>query len=282
MNRLDDNRPRHSQWREQLYTIIYEADTPAGQLFDVILLLTIGLSVLTVTLESVAAIRADYGRMLRTIEWVFTILFSVEYLLRLISVERPLSYARSFYGIIDLVATFPTYLALLIPGAQTVLVIRVLRLLRVFRIFKMAAYLQEAEELRRALWASRRKISVFLAAVITAVVIIGAVMYVLEGDESGFTSIPVGVYWAIVTLSTVGYGDVAPITPIGQMLAGVVMLLGFGIIAVPTGIVSLELARPDREARARRCPTCGRDGHDRDARYCKYCAAALTRGETRR
>ncbi len=275
MNTPTDNRPRSAAWRDHLYTIIYEADTRGGQLFDVILLISIVLSVLAVALESVGVIYDEYGPTLRNVEWFFTILFTVEYILRLVSVERPLQYARSFFGLIDLLATFPTYLALLVPGAQTLLIIRILRLLRVFRIFKMAAYLEEAEVLRRALWASRRKIAVFLVAVLTAVVIIGALMYVIESDESGFTSIPIGIYWAIVTLSTVGYGDVAPITPLGQMMAAVVMLLGFGIIAVPTGIVSLELARPSGEVRRRACPACGREGHDVDARFCKYCASAL-------
>ena len=269
------NRPQTSAWRNQLHTIIYEADTPGGKWFDVILLLTIGLSVLTVALESVSTIRADYGQMLRDVQWFFTLLFTIEYGLRLIAVQRPLQYATSFFGLIDFAAIFPAYLALFIPGTQTLLVIRVLRLLRVFRVFKMAAYLEEAEVLRRALWASRRKIVVFLAAVLTSVVIIGALMYVLEGEESGFTSIPVGIYWAIVTLSTVGYGDVAPVTPLGQVMAAIVMLLGFGIIAVPTGIVSLELARPSGEVSGQACPTCGRDGHDVDANFCKYCASAL-------
>ena len=275
MRILHDNRPRNSPWRDQLYTIIYEADTRAGKFFDVLLLISIGCSVLAVALESVESIHAAYGPTLIRMEWFFTILFTVEYILRLISVERPLQYGRSFFGIIDLLATFPTYLALLIPGAQTLLVIRVLRLLRVFRVFKMGAYLQEAEVLRRALWASRRKISVFLAAVLTSVIIIGAIMYVIEGEESGFTSIPVGIYWAIVTLSTVGYGDVAPVTPLGQIMAAIVMLLGFGILAVPTGIVSLELARPSGEQASRHCPECESSGHDADALYCKYCASIL-------
>lgn len=271
-----DNRPLDSHWRNELYTVIYEADTTLGKLFDVVLLISISLSVLVVSLESIPEINAEYGQQLRNIEWFFTILFTVEYILRFICVQNSWRYARSFFGIIDLLSTFPTYLALLIPGAQTLLVIRVLRLLRIFRVFKMAAYLQEAEGLQRALWASRRKIIVFLAAVLTAVIIIGSLIYVIEGEESGFTSIPVGIYWAIVTLSTVGYGDVAPITPVGQILAGIVMLLGFGIIAVPTGIVSLELVRPgSAQAPQKMCPDCGRTGHDTDATYCKYCAAEL-------
>ncbi len=269
-------RPKSSPWRNQLHTIIYEADTRGGKLFDVALLLAIIISIIAVSLESVESINSQYGQLLRTVEWTLTILFTVEYILRLISVQRPMQYARSFFGIIDLLATFPTYLALLIPGAQTLLVIRVLRLLRVFRVFKMGAYLQEAEVLRSALWASRRKIIVFLAAVLTSVIIVGSLIYVIEGEAAGFTSIPVGIYWAIVTLSTVGYGDVAPITPLGQMLAGVVMLLGFGIIAVPTGIVSLELARPGSlSVSGQACTSCGREGHDLDAVYCKYCAAEL-------
>lgn len=275
MNATNRSKPGISTWRNQLHTIIYEADTPGGKLFDVILLISIGLSVLAVALESVDSIRAAHGQRLRNIEWFFTILFTVEYILRLVSVQRPLQYARSFFGIIDFISFFPTYLTLLIPGAQTLMVIRILRLLRIFRIFKMAAYLQEAEVLRRALWASRRKIAVFLMAVLTSVIIIGSLMYVVEGAQSGFTSIPVGIYWAIVTLSTVGYGDVAPVTPLGQMMAAIVMLLGFGIIAVPTGIVSLELTRPRAGMSSQACPACGREGHDLDARYCKYCGSSL-------
>lgn len=275
MNTPSKNKPTSSLWRHQLHTIIYEADTRSGKLFDIILLISIGLSVLAVALESVDSIRLAYGQTLRNIEWFFTILFTLEYILRLISVQRPLQYARSFFGIIDLISFFPTYLTLFIPGAQTLMVVRILRLLRIFRIFKMAAYLQEAEVLRQALWASRRKIAVFLMAVLTSVIIIGSLMYVIEGAQSGFTSIPVGIYWAIVTLSTVGYGDVAPITPLGQMMAAIVMLLGFGIIAVPTGIVSLELARPHQSISGQACPACGREGHDLDARYCKYCGSSL-------
>ena len=275
MKKLDDNRPVSAQWRNQLHTIIYEADTPGGQLFDIVLLISIGLSVLAVALESVASVREQYGTTLRNVEWFFTLLFTIEYGLRLISVKRPLQYARSFYGLIDLIAIFPTYLALLVTGAQTLLVIRVLRLLRVFRVFKMGAYLQEAEILRSAVWNSRRKIIVFLLAVLTLVVIIGSLMYVIEGEESGFVNIPVSIYWAIVTLSTVGYGDVAPVTPLGQMLAAVVMLLGFGIIAVPTGIVSLELTRPSGLVSRQACPDCGREGHSTDAVYCKYCGSIL-------
>ncbi|MEM7798390.1 MAG: ion transporter [Chloroflexota bacterium] len=269
------NRPDDLGWRNQLHTIIYEADTLGGQIFDIVLLISIGTSVIVVALESVASIREQYGGLLRAIEWFFTILFTVEYGLRLISVKRPLKYASSFFGIIDLIAVFPTYLALLVTGAQTLLVIRVLRLLRIFRVFKMGAYLQEADVLRNALWASRRKISVFLLVVLSLVVIIGSLMYVIEGEESGFVNIPISIYWAIVTLSTVGYGDVTPVTPVGRMLAAIVMLLGFGIIAVPTGIVSFELTRPDGPVSRQACPDCGRDGHSADAVHCKYCGAAL-------
>jgi voltage-gated potassium channel len=264
--------------RARLHEIIFEADTPAGKAFDVALLLTIALSVAVVMLESVTPISERYGRLLYLAEWFFTILFTVEYALRLTCVRYPLRYARSFFGIIDLLAILPTYLSLLIPGAQSLLVIRVFRLLRIFRIFKLTRYLGEARTLMVALRASRHKIVVFLGGVLSIVTIMGAFMYLIEGPEAGFTSIPRGVYWAIVTMTTVGYGDIAPRTVLGQTLAAFVMILGYAIIAVPTGIVSAELVQAARDAVARNtqaCPGCGAEGHDRDASHCKRCGSRL-------
>lgn len=263
--------------RARLHEIIFEADTRAGRLFDLTLIWLILLSVATVILESVRSVRAQYGDLLYTLEWVFTLLFTVEYVLRLTSVRHPLRYATSFFGVVDLLAIIPTYLSLFLPGSQYLLVIRILRLLRVFRLLKLSEYVAEADTLRLALRASRRKISVFISAVVLLVVIIGALMYVIEGEEHGFSSIPTSIYWAIVTLTTVGYGDLSPRTPFGQMLASVVMVLGYGIIAVPTGIVTVELAQAARQRRVttQACPSCGAQGHDLDAVYCKYCGANL-------
>jgi voltage-gated potassium channel len=263
-------------WRERLHQIIFEADTPAGKTFDVILFVNIGLSVLVVILDSVGHIRARYGPLLTSLEWYFTVLFTIEYVLRLVSIRRPLRYAFSFFGVVDLLSILPTYLSLFVPGAEYLLVIRILRLLRIFRVLKLSEYLRESSVLGQALWASRRKISVFLLTVLTLVVIIGALMYVVEGEANGFTDIPVSIYWAIVTLTTVGYGDLAPRTALGQMLASLVMLLGYGIIAVPTGIVTLELSRAASPVvTTQACPVCGAEGHDVDAAFCKYCGGQL-------
>jgi len=264
-------------WRARLHEIIFEADTPAGRHFDFALIWLILLSVATVILESVRHVREQYGELLYALEWLFTLLFTVEYLLRLMSVRRPLRYATSFFGVVDLLAIIPNYVSIFVPGSQYLLVIRILRLLRIFRLLKLAEYITEADTLRRALRASSRKISVFLSAVLLLVVIIGALMYVIEGEGHGFTSIPVSIYWAIVTLTTVGYGDISPRTPFGQMLASLVMIIGYGIIAVPTGIVSVELAQAARQqgVSTQACPVCGQAGHDPDALYCKYCGAEL-------
>ncbi|MCH8961110.1 MAG: ion transporter, partial [Bacteroidetes bacterium] len=232
-----------SGWRLTLYIIIFESDTPPGKAFDVALILTIFASVAAVMLESVSAIGSRYGAILYASEWVFTILFTIEYILRLICVGRPLRYARSFFGIVDLLAVIPTYFSVLFPGAQFLLVIRLLRILRVFRVLKLVQYLSAADILMEALRASRRKIVVFLVALLTLVVILGSLMYLIEGAENGFTSIPRSIYWAIVTLTTVGYGDISPQTGLGQALAAVVMIMGYGIIAVPTGIVTAEMTR---------------------------------------
>jgi len=264
--------------RARLHEIIFEAETPAGKAFDVALLVSILLSVLVVVLESVASVRAQWGGLLRACEWGFTLLFSVEYGLRLLAVEQPWRYARSFFGIVDLLAIVPTYLSVLIPGTHSLLVIRMLRLLRVFRIFKLGRYVGEAETLLMALRASRPKIFVFLWAVLAIVVIAGSVMYLVEGEQHGFSSIPVSIYWAVVTLTTVGYGDIAPETVVGRFLAVVLMITGYGIIAIPTGIVSVELADAHRRAMrvsTRACPGCGADGHTPEAGFCNQCGAAL-------
>jgi voltage-gated potassium channel len=213
---------------------------------------------------------------LYVIEWFFTILFTLEYILRLFSVRKPWRYAASFFGIVDLLAIIPTYIGVFMPGTHYLLVIRILRLLRVFRIFKLTGYLSEAHIIGSALLASRKKISVFLLTVMTLVVIIGALIYVVEGEENGFANIPVSVYWAIVTLTTVGYGDLSPQTPFGKMLAAVVMVGGYGIIAVPTGIVTVEFSQAmKKNISTEACPVCSSEGHDPDARHCKYCGAKL-------
>lgn len=265
-------------WRRQLWRIIFQADTPAGKAFDIILIMAIITNVVTVMLESVATIRDDYGAELHAIEWGFTALFTVEYILRLVCVRRPVYYATSFFGIIDLLAILPTYLSLFLPGTEALMVVRFLRVLRIFRIFKLTEYLRESRVLTDALWASRRKIGVFLLAVLTLLTIVAALMYLIEGPENGYTDIPTSLYWAIVTLTTVGFGDIAPKTALGRLLASCVMILGYGIIAVPTGIVTVELARRGGSSRSSweiLCPRCFRAGHDADARYCKYCGSEL-------
>jgi voltage-gated potassium channel len=264
-------------WREKLRIIIFEADTPAGKIFDVSLLIAIGLSVAAVMLESVVAIQAAYGPELRAIEWLFTAIFTVEYVLRLISVPLPVRYARSFFGIVDLLSILPSYLSLLIPGSHSLLVIRALRLLRVFRVFKLARFLGEANVLGTALRSSRHKVLVFLVTVCVLVVIIGALMFVVEGPENGFTSVPRGMYWAIVTMTTVGYGDVSPQTVAGQIIASIVMITGYGIIAIPTGIVTAEIvsAVNPSEITTRSCPSCLSEGHKHDSKFCKDCGEPL-------
>ncbi len=262
--------------RARLHEIIFEADTPEGRLFDLLLLLAILTSVTVVILESVASVRARAGPGLRALEWGFTILFTLEYLLRLLTVRRPLRYARSAFGLIDLLAILPTYLSVLLPGAQSLLVVRLLRLLRVFRVLKLAEYLRESRTLVLALRASARKILVFLLTVLTIVVVVGTLMYVIEGERHGFTNIPISIYWAVVTLTTVGYGDLAPATPLGRALSVVLMLTGYGIIAVPTGIVTVELTRASAApVSTQACPACGIGGHEHDAAYCRRCGSRL-------
>ncbi|MDA8019308.1 MAG: ion transporter [Thermoanaerobaculia bacterium] len=266
--------PSRAPWRSRLHEVIFEADTPLGKAFDVALLWCILLSVLAVVIDSVPSIHQEFGTALLRLEWLFTILFTVEYVLRLLCVRRPAVYARSFFGLVDLLAILPTYLSVVYAGSQSLIVIRALRLLRVFRVLKLAHFVGAQKMLHAALRASTRKIVVFLGVVLTLVVIIGSVMYLVEGPTSGFTSIPQSMYWAIVTMTTVGYGDIAPMTVLGKMLASTVMILGYGIIAVPTGIVTVEMSRLGPVS-THTCKTCGRDGHDPDAVFCKYCGARV-------
>jgi voltage-gated potassium channel len=275
MAAANDETGRRS-WREQLHEVIFEADTPSGKAFDVVLLLAIVLSVTAVVLDSVTEVRERYGNLLRAAEWVFTVLFTIEYVFRLITVRRPLRYATSFLGIVDLLAVLPTYLSLFVTGTQSLLVIRALRLLRIFRVFKVARYLHEMTSLINALRNSRFKIAVFLLTVAATVLIMGTAMYVIEGEQSGFTSIPRGVYWAIVTVTTVGYGDIAPQTVAGQIVASIAMVLGYSLIIIPTGIFSMELVRSAQmQITTQSCPECMREGHDRDAEHCKFCGGKL-------
>ncbi len=262
--------------RERLHEIIFEADTAEGKAFDLVLLVLILTSVVVVMLDSVDDVRARIGPVVWATEWVLTLLFTVEYALRLYAVERPVAYAFSFFGLVDLLAVLPTYLSLVVPGAQSLIVIRVLRLLRVFRVLKLVRYLTEERVLVTALRASRRKIVVFVCGVLSVCLIVGTLMYLIEGKEAGFTSIPRGVYWAVVTITTVGYGDIAPQTVAGQVLAMLLMIAGYGIIAVPTGIVGVEVARASlHQPTTQVCRHCLREGHAADARFCKFCGAAL-------
>ena len=268
-------RKPEANWRQKIHEVIFEAETPMGKAFDVVLIWAIILSVATVALESVNSIRDEYGTLLYAAEWVFTILFSIEYILRLISVKKPWRYALSFFGVVDVLAIAPTYISLLVPGMQYFQTIRILRLLRVFRVLKLTEYISEAQLLMTALRASARKIGVFLLAVLSLVTIFGSMMYVIEGEANGFTSIPKSIYWAIVTLTTVGYGDVSPQTPVGQFFASIVMIMGYGIIAVPTGIVTVEISKAVSNRPTEYCPACSAEGHDNDAVHCKYCGEAL-------
>jgi voltage-gated potassium channel len=275
--------PDRAAWRLHLHTVIFEADTAGGKAFDVALLIAIVLSVLAVMLESVAAVDRVLHDELVVLEWLFTVLFTAEYLLRLVCVGRPLRYAFSLLGVIDLLAVLPTYLSLFLPGSQSLLVIRGLRLLRVFRIFKLRRFIAEADALKRALMAARAKITVFLSTVVMIVVIMGSTMHLVEGPENGFTSIPVAMYWAIVTMTTVGYGDIAPHTPLGKVIAALIMVLGYSMLVVPTGILSAELVHSQphgADVTTQACPECAREGHDTSARCCKYCGASLRLDET--
>lgn len=264
--------------KKDLYRIIYEADTRAGKLFDIMLIWAILLSVVLVVVESVHEYAEEYQILFTAGEWFFTILFSLEYLLRIYVIRKKWAYILSFYGVVDLLAILPTFLSLILPGTQYLMVIRILRLMRVFRIFKLSSYLSEATILAKALRASSRKILVFLSSIALLVIVIGSIMYVIEGPEYGFKDIPTSIYWAVVTLTTVGYGDISPRTGLGQFFASIVMVLGYAIIAVPTGIMTVELSKATKKKShptTQVCHECLKEGHDYDAVYCKYCGTKI-------
>jgi len=262
-------------FRKKLHTIIYEADTRAGKLFDIILLCVIFLSIVAVMLESVASIKIVYGHQLAVIEWVITILFTLEYIGRVIAVREPLRYVFSFYGIVDLLATLPKYIGLMFPGTGFLIAIRAIRLLRVFRILKLHNFVGASNQLTEALKKSRTKIAVFLFSVVVLCVIMGTLMYMIEGPASGFTSIPVSVYWTIVTLTTVGFGDITPLTPLGQFLSTIIMIMGYGIIAIPTGLVTAQFMNEKAHLNTQSCPNCGAHQHRDDAKFCYNCGTSL-------
>jgi voltage-gated potassium channel len=269
-------------WRREFYEVIFESETHAGRMFDTALVFVILASVMVVLLDSVQLVRLRNGQLLDALEWIFTAIFTIEYLARVCSVRYPLRYMFSFFGVIDLLSIVPSYIALLVPGTEVLLDIRILRLLRMFRIFKLTAYVEEYGVLGRAIVASRRKIMIFLSIVMMLVLVLGTVMYIVEGPGNGFTSIPTSVYWAITTVTTVGFGDMTPKTDIGRVVASLMMLAGWGILAVPTGIISSEmtaqrfiLVRELMESAGRRCPACGNRANAEDAHFCKACGTAL-------
>ncbi|MEC7263414.1 MAG: ion transporter [Bacteroidota bacterium] len=280
------NQKEQSRWKRKLHEVIYEADTPAGKLFDLLLFVLIIFSVVLVMLESIKGFDDKHHATLLTLEWIITILFSLEYIARLISIKKPWKYALSFYGIIDFLSTIPLYLSYIFAGSQVLLAVRAFRLLRIFRILKLVKFIGEASQLQAALKASRTKIAVFIYVVLILSVILGTLMYIVEGDESGFTSIPRSIYWTIVTLTTVGYGDIAPQTNWGQFLATIIMVLGYGIIAVPTGIVTAEFTKSNKtgdkedgkhvvHVNTQACPNCSVEGHRDDATHCYNCGHPL-------
>ena len=278
---MSDQKPK-TTWKSKLHEIIYEADTPAGKLFDVVLLIVILLSIVLVMLESVDYIGSTYFSILNSLEWIITILFTLEYIARIVCVKNPKSYIFSFYGIVDFLSTIPKYLSLFILGSHSLVIIRALRLLRVFRILKLTRYIGESTNFGRALKRSRIKIAVFLSFVVVLCVILGTVMYLIEGDKgSGFTSIPRSVYWAIVTLTTVGYGDIAPVSSLGQLIASLIMILGYGIIAIPTGIVTSEMTKSQRNnipKNTQSCANCMESYHSDNAHFCHKCGEHLNHG----
>ena len=265
----------YPKWKRDIYMVIFGTETFWGRTFDIILLVAIVLSVLAVMLESVSDIHDKYGYELDVVEWVLTVLFSIEYLLRLMVARRPKKYALSFFGIVDLLSILPNYIGLILPGAESFLAIRSIRLLRIFRILKLVRFVGEAQMLGKALIASRHKITVFMGSVITLVIILGTMMYVVEGGQNGFTSIPRSIYWAIITLTTVGYGDIVPVTPVGQFIASAIMILGYSIIAIPTGIITAEIVSDRQRGDSRICPVCGDSKHAKEAVFCKTCGAEM-------
>ena len=269
--------PDMNSWRNKLHQTIYESNTAAGKFFDITLLILIVASIAVVMLDSITSYHIQYGELFYLLEWIFTILFTIEFILRLISLERPLLYVFSFFGVIDLLAIIPSYLSIFYIGAQSLLVLRALRLLRVFRIFKLTHFLTEMQFLKAAMNSSLKKIAIFMLVVLGLVIILGSIMYLVEGRVNGFKSIPDSIYWAIVTITTVGYGDISPVTPMGKFIASIMMFIGYGIIAVPTGIVTNEMAIAHRAKTHSNetCPGCGREVHDNDARFCKICGAKL-------
>lgn len=270
-----DRAQQTEQLKRRLYILIFRDSTPSGRLFNIALLSAIVLSVAAVLLDSEPNVHARYGRWLYALEWAFTVLFTIEYALRIYCLENKSKYIFSAMGIIDLVAILPTYLSLLVFGYQYLLVVRSLRLLRVFRLFKLGRYLAESRFILRALYQSYRKIALFLMFLVIVVIIMGALMYLVEDGSHGFTSIPDSIYWAVVTITTVGYGDIAPVTSLGKFLSVLIMLCGYSIIAVPTGIITSEMARARRGNRQLKCPRCGAEGHGSDTRYCRICGEPM-------
>lgn len=270
------SQPKRS-WRTKLHETIYEANTVAGKTFDIALLICILASILVVMLDSIDSYHREFGHVFYVLEWIFTLLFSIEYILRILAIKKPARYIFSFLGMIDLLAIIPTYLSVLFAGTQSLMVLRALRLLRIFRIFKLSHFLSEMEFLKASISRSMKKISIFMLVVLTLVIILGSIMYLVEGGDNGFNSIPDSIYWAIVTITTVGYGDISPVTPGGKFIASIMMFIGYSIIAVPTGIITTEMAIAVRGKNFghEACPSCGREGHDKDARFCKYCGEAL-------
>lgn len=274
---MKDNDQSVKNWKYKLHEVIYEADTPIGKWFDIVLIFLILSSIILVVLESVEPFDSQFHDFLYICEWVITILFTIEYIARFLSINKPFKYVFSFYGIIDLLSTIPLYLSFIFPGSQVLIVIRAVRLLRLFRILKMVKFIGEARKLKEALWNSRTKITVFIFAIMVLSVIIGTIMYLVEGKEAGFTSIPKGIYWTIVTLTTVGFGDMVPLTPLGQTISVIVMVMGYGIIAVPTGIVSAEFSKQNKliHTNTQACPNCNAHYHNDNAKYCYNCGNLL-------
>jgi|SRR5690606_17791029 len=276
---MKENKDSVQNWKSRLHEVIYEADTSIGKWFDIVLIFLILSSIILVILESVESFDQEHHRFLYIAEWFITIVFSMEYIARFLSINKPFRYVFSFYGIIDLLSTIPLYLSFIFPGSQVLIVIRAIRLLRLFRILKMVKFIGEATKLKKALWDSRTKISVFIFSIMVLSIIIGTLMYLVEGAEAGFTSIPKGIYWTIVTMTTVGFGDVVPLTALGQTISVIVMVMGYGIIAVPTGIVSAEFSRQYKQNKihtnTQACPNCNAHYHNDNAKYCYNCGNLL-------